>query len=170
MLSLSYRYAGEDYLFCQCNPVLNRDAQVHTLAVGADWQVPGTPVRLQGGFFHTWNFAKGSDFVYQSNGFFVGMNSTLPWKLYLNAFYSRSFDHYRHLNTAVQLDSLGSNPLKQHDVVDTLSVHLERPLGPHLSAYLEYDFNRDDSNVVVNRIGVYDYEQHIFSGGLTWRF
>jgi hypothetical protein len=155
----SYRYAYDDYLF-DTPSVLNRDAQAHTLTLAAELALPKQNARMRGGYFHTWNFARGDDFDYHSDGLFAGLTCALPWKITGEAFYVHTLDRYEDPNSAAS-----PAKIRRDDQTDGVTVRFSRPLGPRLTVYVEYNFNRDDSN-----IAGYDYEQHITSGGLVWRF
>ncbi len=158
-LEASYRYAFDNYLF-DTPSVLNRDAQAHTLTMAAELAILQINSRLRGGYFHTWNFARGDDFDYESNGLFAGLNCTLPWKITGEAFYVHNLDRYKDLNSATK-----PTRFKRRDEIDGVTIRVSRPLTSKVDIYIEYNFNRDDSN-----IRGYDYEQHITSGGLVWQF
>lgn len=86
----------------------------------------------------------------------------LPWKITGEAFYVHNLDRYKDLNSATGV----ANPrVKRRDEIDGVTIRLSRQLNRRLNIYIEYNFNRDDSN-----IRGYDYEQHITSGGLIWQF
>ena len=155
----SYRYAFDDYLI-ETTPETNSDAQAHTLTVAAELAILQINSRLRGGYFHTWNFARGDDFDYEGNGLFAGLTSVLPWKITGEAFYVHNVDRYRNINSV----TVAAN-LKRRDYIDGVTLRLTRPLSRKLDVYIEYNFNHDDSN-----IRGYDYEQHITSGGLVWQF
>ncbi len=168
----SYRYAFDDY-FIKPSPGLNpqtatrinQDAQMHTLTLAAELPIRQLSSRLRGGYFHSWNFARGDDFDYHGDGFFTGVFSSLPWRLTAEAFYVHTQDRYEDPNSSVIITSPGQVRPKRRDDIDSLTLRLTRPLNRHLNIYLEYNFNHDHSN-----LRGYDYEQHITSGGLIWQF
>ena len=167
----SYGFAYDDYepiLFTDPDlvqpRVVDRDAEAHTLTLGAYFDVPGTRVRLRGGYFYTWNFAEHDEFDYQAEGLFAGARVPLWWKVTANVVYTYTRERYE--DDLLDDDGDPDTPIvRRRDSIQGLSIRLTRPLTPHLSAYLEYNFNHDNSTDPG-----YDYEQHVTSAGLAWQF
>jgi tetratricopeptide (TPR) repeat protein len=166
----AYTYAYNDYLYdirAQQNPplsdqdvaALNADANVHTLTISAVYDLPKVRARIRGGYVHTWNLASGVEFDYHSDALFAGLTIALPWEIAADLFYVRNFDRYEHESRTV------IPPVKRSDDIDGFTVRLTRAFTPHASAYVEYNYNHDNSN-----IDGYDIDQHVVSAGLAWRF
>jgi len=56
-------------------------------------------------------------------------------------------------------------PRHRHDVLNGGALRITKPVDEHLTAYLQYDYNRDQSN-----IDQFSYEQHVISTGVVWRY
>ena len=138
---------------------MNADANVHTFTISAAYEVPGSRARVRAGYFHTLNLADGREFDYHADGLFAGVTFAMPWKIAADVFYVRTFDQYDHASGTV------IPPVTRRDETDGLTVRLSRPLTRNASAYVEYNYNHDDSN-----IDGYDFNQHVVSSGLVWRF
>ena len=155
-LDVSYSHARNDYLF-RTPAVLDRDADTHTPGLSLEFSVPGTPVVLRGGYFHSWNFADGADFASQSDTLVLGFSTHLPWRFRADFSYLRTFEHYEFRNTA-------SEPReRRRDDIDAVRFRLSRPISRRVGLFVQYDLSDDDSN-----IRGYGYEQHVVSAGLTW--
>jgi len=168
----SYRYAYDDYSIDNPNDLdpgpassTGEDGQQHTLTVAAELVVPQIRSRLRGGYFHTWNFARGDDFDYHSNGVFGGIHCSLPWQFTAEAFYVHTWDRYQDPNSSFPITIPPTTSEKRRDDTDSVTIRLTRQLTRHVNLYIEYNFNHDNSNLTG-----YDYEQHITSGGLIWHF
>ena len=169
---LAYTYGHDHYLFqtqqirfqTQQNRfvvenVLDRDAENHVLGLTGYWNVPHTRVQVRGGYFHTWNFAKGSSFGYEADAVFAGFALPLPFEI--TADLSYTYEVARYTNFTIVSDDL----LRRRDPTDTVAVRLVRPLGASVSVYLQYDYNRDKSTVPF-----YSFNSSVVSAGATWRF
>jgi hypothetical protein len=83
--------------------------------------------------------------------------SELPWKWTAETFVSYTYENYQNINTI-------SNPFKRrrdHSIRGT--IRLTHPLADHLTFFLDYDYNREISNV-----DPYEYEQTLVSSGIIW--
>jgi hypothetical protein len=174
----SYAYAHNLYLFPYPRPplpspgtsvetpqnYLDEDAEAHTLTAVVYWTPPGTQLKLRGGYFHTWNFAQGSDFDFNADGLLAGLTVPVPWGITAEIGFAFTVEHYIHVNVATT-QTTPPRPVRRHDSIDNLTVRFTRPLGPRLTAYLEFDYNLDASN-----LGFYHYQQSVIGTGLIWRF
>ena len=165
LLETSYAFANDEYdTFVFDDPqllqpvVLDRDADVHTLTVGAYLDVPRTRIRLRGGYFYSWNVAEENEFDNVATGFVAGASVPLWWKVTAEVAYAYTLERYE------DFEPSESTPARRDDI-HGFSARLTRPLTPKLSAYVEYSYNRDNSTDPG-----YDYEQHVTSAGLAWQF
>jgi hypothetical protein len=174
----SYAYAHNLYLFPFPRPeittpgtsvetpgnYLDEDAEAHTLTAVVYWTPPGTQLKLRGGYSHTWNFAQGSDFDFHADGLLTGLTAPIPWGITAEIGYAFTVEHYTHINEAT-MHVTPPRPARRHDSIDNLTVRFTRPLGTRLTAYLEFDYNLDASN-----LGFYHYQQSVIGTGVIWRF
>ncbi|MBI4657565.1 MAG: tetratricopeptide repeat protein [Verrucomicrobia bacterium] len=163
----AYSFTFADYYF-PAPPVLDRDSDTHTVLFTQYLTPSHGRVQLRAGYFHTWNNADGADFDYRTHGVFGAASVSLFWKLTADAAYIHNFDRYANANSLAGLNSsaiTGGFEFKRADDVDTVTVRLSRPLTKRLRAYAQYDFNNADSN-----IRFFNYDQHVWSGGLVMQF
>ena len=138
---------------------LDRSGNSHSLGFGLS--LPSLPAGLRGriGYSHTWNRTDGSDYDFQSNSIFTGLNLPLPWQTVLDASYTRTFERYDNLN------SLSASPLRRRDDVDIVRVQLVKAVTPLWSVRLAYDFVRNDTN-----LRIFDYHRHAGTAGVIFRY
>ena len=158
-VEVAYSYFHGDYVFTT-PAVLDRDSEIHTLAVTSFLRVPGLPVQGQVGYFHLWNFADGGDFDFQSDGVFVGITASPVPQLAAEVFYSRTFSRHDKLNS---LSGTQGFEFKRSDEADRVTAQVSWSFFEWLRVSFRYDFITQDSN-----IGFFDFNQSSFTGGITF--
>jgi tetratricopeptide (TPR) repeat protein len=169
----AYGYAFNDYLFPRPVPalpsggfadVLNETADVHTVTAALYWAPPGTGIKVRGGYLHIWNFARGADYVFEANGAFAGLTVPLPGDITVDLGYEYTLERYSNIDSST-LGAGAAAERHRRDPIDGVSVRFTRPLGPQLTAYLEYDLNVDRSN-----LNFFRYTDNVIGAGVIWRF
>jgi tetratricopeptide (TPR) repeat protein len=106
--------------------------------------------------------AAGSAFTYTGNRMQIGGDVALPWqKLALRMQYDIHWRAYDHPQTLFRDDA--GNFSQRYDIEHDIFVQLSRPLPRNLTAALQYQGIRNNSNVPV-----YAYTKNVFIFLLTW--
>ena len=155
---IAYNHSIDNYMTPTAT-VSDRDGSSHTVIGSLGWDIPDTKMRLQAGVFYTLNDAEGPDYDYDRFGYFTGVHMPLAEKFDLDFIWTRTQDDYDNLN------SFSGFSVVRSDRVDVLSARLTRGLDDRTSLFLQANWIDDDSNVTV-----FDYTQHVFMGGLIFKF
>lgn len=106
--------------------------------------------------------AAGSAFTYTGNRMQIGGDVALPWqKLSLRMQYDIHWRAYAYPQVLFRDDA--GNLSQRYDIEQDIFVQLSRPLPRNLTAALQYQGIRNNSNVPV-----YDYTKNVFIFLLTW--
>jgi tetratricopeptide (TPR) repeat protein len=148
--------------------IFGRDSLVQSIGLRATYQIPEIATTLEAGIAQIWNSATGGDFDYRGPQVSIGGTSALPW-WQLSASARVSYAHYSYDN----LNSLAPTTppgvvgfgFAREDEVATFSARLSRPIFGPATAFVQYDYTSQDSN-----ISVYQYDQQQVMGGLLVRF
>jgi Tfp pilus assembly protein PilF len=156
---LAYTFAASDYYITPPIPTLNRDSDAHTIAI-AQYIRPGdTELVLRYGYAYTWNDARGADYDYGAHRLFLGATHPLPLGIRGDISYVHVFEDYRNRHSFTGFTD------RRDDEMSVLTVYLTRPIRGRASIYARHDYINNRSN-----IPVFDYDRHITSVGLLWRF
>ncbi|MGD0390183.1 MAG: tetratricopeptide repeat protein [Tepidisphaeraceae bacterium] len=155
----SYIAQDSEYLFPSITNPLRRSGLAQTATITEYITVPGTSVQLRAGYFHEWNQARGSDFVFQSDAGFAGLSSPIIWGIVGDIGYTRLDDKYAHLNSF----TAGVSP--RRDYTDFATAQLSKEIAPHITLYVSYQYIGDASN-----IPFYKYNQSAVCAGATIAF
>ncbi len=159
---LAYAFSTNEYFF-PTSAAADRDGETHAIAITGYFSIPETELTGRVGYSHGFYATDGSDFDKDSDTVFIGLAHPLPWDFHLSVYYSHVFDDYDNPN------SFSEAGVTRDDDIDAVSVELTRPVpffgDLNARAYFRYDYINDDSN-----IAEFDYEQNIYSFGMTVDF
>lgn len=163
VLEGSYTASMEHYSRQPLFPVWNRSGDMHTAAATA-YLAPQNRFKARGwiGYARTWRETEGTDYSGTSDILRLGVNAPVAWDVVADLTYAHSFDRYYNLNSFA---GPSGNAFKRSDDIDTVSLQLTRPLWGPLKVYGRYDYVNDSSNV-----NIFDFDQHVFIGGLIANF
>ena len=111
------------------------------------------------GVFHVFNQAQGADFDFDADGLLLGGSHPLGKQTMMNFVLSHTRERYDNPNSANGFTA------RRRDNRSALVLQLTHSLNDKASLYAQYGFNRAGSN-----IAAFDYDQHIVSGGINYRF
>lgn len=153
----SYLYQYSDYFFPSFIPAQRRSGYSNTLSLAEYVKVPSTPLAARIGYFHEWNQARGSDFLFQSDSLFAGLNFPVCCGIVGDVSYTHLFDRYAHRN------SLSGFP--RRDSTGVAAVQFSKEVAPHVTVFVGYQYVNDRSNV-----GFYRYTQQVVLTGATFTY
>ena len=153
---LAYRYASSNYLSDVFLAALDRDADTHTVSMFGYFNIPNTEITMQAGYFHIENDTDGANYESDADSFRIGLQSPLIWKIKGYARYTKIYNDYDNP------DLFSATGAVRDDDIDTVTLHLTRPLTKWLSFYARFDHTNNDSN-----IAVFNYDQNMWSAGLA---
>jgi len=157
----AYLYQRSEFLFGP--PMLSkqdRDANNHTLALTGYVQVPGTDLSGRFGYYHTYTRADGSDFDSDADAIFIFGAHPLPCDVNLEVGYTRIWNDYHDRNSVAGPVAWA---FARDDNIHVLTVEFTRPLGQGVTLFLRYQGLWNGSN-----IPEYDFNQHLYTGGILW--
>jgi len=159
----AYIYHNNEFLFgSPRRREQDRDADVHTLMITGFVAVPETDLRTRCGYYHTYNRADGSDFDYDGDAVFVFGAHPLPCDVDLEVGYTRIWNDYHERNSVAGPFGWA---FSREDNVHVFSVEFTRPLGKGVTLFMRYEARWNGSN-----IPEYDYNQHVYTGGVLCEF
>ena len=138
----------------------DRDANNHTLALTGYVQVPGTDLSGRFGYYHTYTRADGSDFDSDADAIFIFGAHPLPCDVNLEVGYTRIWNDYHDRNSVAGPFAWA---FARDDNIHVLTVEFTRPLGRGATLFLRYEGMWHGSN-----IPEYDFNQHLYTGGILW--
>ena len=116
---------------------------------------------LRIGLYQVFNDADGRDFDYTGTGGFLALRTALPWDFEAKASVNRTVLDYDNPNSLA-----GSGfSFARRDTVSQLVLGVSRPLRVMDNRTIEL-FARFTHNDNKSNIGVYEYDQQIYSGGV----
>ncbi len=153
---LAYSLTNAKYYFATA-AVQDRDGTNHVLGLTHFWRQKRW--QLNAGVFHAINGADGADFDFDANGLVLGASHPLGKRSMANFVFSHTRERYDNPNSANGFTA------PRRDNRSALALQLTHSLSDSTSFYAQYSFNKASSN-----IAVFDYKQHVISGGLNYRF
>lgn len=159
----AYAYQNREYI--QTPPrlqVQDRDANDHTLGLTAHLACPVTEFRTRTGYYHTWSRADGRDFDFDADALFVFISHPLPCNFDAEVGWQRIWGDYHERNSVAGPFGFA---FSREDNINVISVELTRPLGKRVTLFLRYQGILHDSN-----IPEYDFNQHVYTGGVLVEF
>ncbi len=140
-------------------PVADRDGVSHSGTVTGTLDFGDTGVRGYIAFSHVSGDTDGDDYDHDANSVTVGLRVPMPLSSRLDIAYTRTHDDYDHENSATAFTR------QREDVVDNVSARLTVPVSSRVSLQAGYGHTDNESN-----IRFFDYEQHVYSAGMTIRW
>lgn len=153
---LAYSFANANYYFAT-TAVQDRDGTNHVLGLTHFWRQKLW--QFNAGVFQAVNRADGADFDFDGPGVVLGASRPLGKRNMANFVFSHTRERYDNPNSVTGFTTT------RRDNRSALALQLTRSLNASTSLYAQYSFNKAASN-----IAVFDYKQHIISGGLNYRF
>jgi hypothetical protein len=192
---LSYRYSHLDFYFPdvvkQQDPDANRDVlslamhlfplpQTRNATVGESPDLLTDFLRSSlrsatVGYAYVWNTSDGSDYKYQANRVFFGLDDLRPFhtkNLSFDLNYAHEWQQYFNTNNTELGDVIsGKSTLRRNDHLDVFTMRANARLADlarnrgTLGGFLQWDYIRDESNIP-NR----DFNEFIVSTGIEYRY
>lgn len=161
LTELAYTAALNQYVF-PGSAVQNRDGQTHAVYLTEHLNFLAGRLQPRLGAFYSKRDAEGRDFKGDSVGGLLGLKAECPGRITLDLYASFSQDDYEHTNS---LAGSSGYAFKRDDDVTALSAQVIRPISNSIDAYIQYTYNKNDSN-----ISFYNYRQSTWSIGSIIKF
>ena len=192
---LAYRYSHLDYYFPVVTKAQDPDANRDVLSLAMHlFPLPQTRNATVGespdlltdflrsslgrasvGYAYVWNTSDGSDYKYQANRVFFGLDNLRPFhtkNLSFDLQYAHEWQQYLNANNS-ELPPLigGKSTLRRNDHLDVFTMRANARLADlahergTIGGFLQWDYIRDESNIPDR-----DFNEFIISTGIEYRY
>lgn len=142
----------------------DRDRSGDGILVGIDHRVPlgdGSTVG-RGGYTYQRYWAVGSEWDYDSHGFFLGLSVLLPAEIVFDVEGGYAYRPHRNPSTFPEPDGSPPSTSDRRDHIYSIDASLEKDLSERWSVSTAYHFIHSNSNS-----GFFDYDRHIVGAYVT---
>jgi len=108
--------------------------------------------------------AQGKNWTYRGNRLLMGFQYSLPW-WEVKLRYDLDMDWRFHRTQNTQLPTSGTETVLRHDREPVHQISLAKDFLTDFTVSLDYLFDKNKSN-----IAVFDYNRHVVTTSVTWRF